>query len=188
MNLSASDLLDPNLVEVITGALAERGLPGSALRLEITESLLVEASSAPTPCWSGCAASASSWPWTTTAPASPRWVPARPAGVDAQDRPQLHGRLMQDARTSVIVASTIEMTHRLGLTVVAEGVETDDQIDWLREHGCDLLQGYRIGRPAAAEQLRWFPVDPRDWPRGTGVAPAGRACSRRRAVIISIPL
>jgi len=57
----------------------------------------------------------------------------------------------------VIVRSTIELGHNLGLTVVAEGVETDEQFDKLAEYGCDLAQGFGICRPVAlADFDQWI--------------------------------
>ena len=52
----------------------------------------------------------------------------------------------------------IAMACTLGLTVVAEGVETGAQIDFLRQHGCEQIQGYRVGRPVNA---RAFEADMR---------------------------
>ena len=52
-----------------------------------------------------------------------------------------------------IVAATIVMGHDLGLTVVAEGVETAVQRQYLAEHDCDVLQGYLISRPVTAEEV-----------------------------------
>jgi len=49
--------------------------------------------------------------------------------------------------TQALVANTIGLAHALGLDVVAEGVETDTQADHLRGLGCELLQGYLLGRP-----------------------------------------
>jgi EAL domain-containing protein (putative c-di-GMP-specific phosphodiesterase class I) len=149
VNLSASDLLDANLVEVITAALAERDLPGSALRLEITESLLIEDVVGADALLErlravGIELAVDDY---GTGFSSLGYLHDLPVSTLKIDR-SFTSRLTLDPRTSVIVASTIEMAHRLGLTVVAEGVETDDQMRWLRDHGCDFLQGYRIGRPA----------------------------------------
>src|SRR5206468_8700874 len=52
-----------------------------------------------------------------------------------------------DRRNAAIVRSTIELGHNLGLTVVAEGVETDHELEQLRSLGCDMAQGYLIARP-----------------------------------------
>ena len=58
-----------------------------------------------------------------------------------------------DAASAKIVRSTIELAHSLGLEVVAEGVEDQAGLDFLRTSGCDLAQGFVIGRPVPAAQL-----------------------------------
>ena len=62
-----------------------------------------------------------------------------------------------DENDAAISAATIALAHSLGLKVVAEGIETEGQSRFLREHGCDMLQGYLYGRPepAAALSERW---------------------------------
>jgi diguanylate cyclase len=66
-------------------------------------------------------------------------------------------RILTDERTAVIVASTIEMAHRLQLKVVAEGVETPEQLAWLQSQHCDLIQGYHISRPLTSDSLhQWL--------------------------------
>jgi predicted signal transduction protein with EAL and GGDEF domain len=53
----------------------------------------------------------------------------------------------------VIVRSTIELAHNLGLTVVAEGIETERHLELLQEMGCDLGQGFLVSRPLTAERI-----------------------------------
>jgi EAL domain-containing protein (putative c-di-GMP-specific phosphodiesterase class I) len=53
----------------------------------------------------------------------------------------------------VIVRSTIELAHNLGLTVVAEGVEDDVALEIVSNYGCDRAQGYFLGRPCPAQEL-----------------------------------
>jgi diguanylate cyclase (GGDEF)-like protein/PAS domain S-box-containing protein len=65
------------------------------------------------------------------------------------------------AGDAVIVRSTIELAHNLGLTVVAEGVEDEAALDMLVEDGCDSAQGYYFSRPCAAEELTaWLAASP----------------------------
>lgn len=58
------------------------------------------------------------------------------------------------ARSAAIVAATIAMGHSLGMSIVAEGVETVEQQRFLKRAGCDRVQGYLLGRPAPAGELR----------------------------------
>ena len=61
--------------------------------------------------------------------------------------------ILDDASDQTIVASTIDMAHNLGLKVVAEGIETADSMQYLKQIGCDIGQGYHIGRPMAADEV-----------------------------------
>jgi EAL domain-containing protein (putative c-di-GMP-specific phosphodiesterase class I) len=58
--------------------------------------------------------------------------------------------MMIDPESAAIVRAIIAMAHNLGLRTVAEGVETEDQLKYLRLHGCDEIQGYYISRPVSA--------------------------------------
>ncbi|HZV22898.1 MAG TPA: EAL domain-containing protein [Luteimonas sp.] len=58
-----------------------------------------------------------------------------------------------DAEDAAICASIIGLGHLLDLRIVAEGVETEEQLHWLRERGCDELQGFLLGRPQPFEVL-----------------------------------
>jgi EAL domain-containing protein (putative c-di-GMP-specific phosphodiesterase class I) len=55
--------------------------------------------------------------------------------------------------SAAIVAATIAMGHSLGMTLIAEGVETHEQRRFLKDQGCDRVQGYLLGRPMPAEDL-----------------------------------
>jgi len=64
--------------------------------------------------------------------------------------------LRQDAKNAAIVRSTIALAENLGLTVVAEGIETPDQLELLREFGCHQAQGFGLAKPMPAdEMLAW---------------------------------
>ena len=55
--------------------------------------------------------------------------------------------LHEDEDDRIIVRSTIELAHNMGLSVVSEGIEDDFALRWLAKHGCELGQGYFISRP-----------------------------------------
>ena len=58
---------------------------------------------------------------------------------------------------AVIVRSIIDLSHNLGLSVVAEGVETQDVYDILEILRCDVIQGYHVSRPVTSEKLeQWL--------------------------------
>jgi EAL domain-containing protein (putative c-di-GMP-specific phosphodiesterase class I) len=154
VNLSASDLLDGHLVEYVADGLARHGLPGQALRLEITESLLVDSGSGAVTMLHqlrelGMAIAVDDYGTGYSCLAYLHDLPVSYLKIDRA----FTGRLLEDDRTDVIVASTIAMAHGLGLAVVAEGVETADQLQWLVAHGCDLVQGYHVARPMPAAAL-----------------------------------
>lgn len=75
-----------------------------------------------------------------------------PADVLKVDKSFVEG-LGSDANDSAIVAAVINVAHDLGCVVVAEGVESERQINILRSMDCDQVQGYRYGRPVAAEAM-----------------------------------
>jgi EAL domain-containing protein (putative c-di-GMP-specific phosphodiesterase class I) len=61
-----------------------------------------------------------------------------------------------DLDDKAIVSAVIKMAHGLGLTVIAEGVETHEQLHYLREHGCNEVQGYYYGKPMNAQDFEIF--------------------------------
>jgi EAL domain-containing protein (putative c-di-GMP-specific phosphodiesterase class I) len=82
-----------------------------------------------------------------------RHIPANEVQIDRSFVQKMH--ISHGDR--VMVQKTIEIGHDLGMKVVAEGVETVQQLDFLRTNGCDLAQGYLFTRPlAAADLVRWL--------------------------------
>lgn len=59
----------------------------------------------------------------------------------------------RDNRSAAICRAMIALGHGLGLSIIAEGVEEAEQLDWLRAHGCEQAQGYHLGRPMPIESL-----------------------------------
>jgi len=65
--------------------------------------------------------------------------------------------MVTDASDAVIVRSTIDLAHNMGLAVVAEGVEDEATLRRLRELGCDMVQGYLLSRPVCADDIvKWM--------------------------------
>jgi EAL domain-containing protein (putative c-di-GMP-specific phosphodiesterase class I) len=62
-------------------------------------------------------------------------------------------RVTSDGRAAAITEAAIDMVHRLGERVTAEGIEDEAQLAWLVEHGCDALQGFLLAGPVSADRL-----------------------------------
>jgi EAL domain-containing protein (putative c-di-GMP-specific phosphodiesterase class I) len=87
-------------------------------------------------------------------------------------------RLSANSGSAVIVRSTIELAHNLGLTVVAEGVEDEAAMALLVEYGCDSVQGYLLGRPCPAGDFATWPADSPYGPRAPSADPDALAAMR----------
>lgn len=150
VNVSARQLRGAGLVATVTDLLSEHGLPGSALWLELTETALVQDLAAALDtltalhdmgvviCVDDFGTAYSALSFLQTFPVSV--VKIDGSFVQALDRHQ--------TAQSSLVAAVQHMANDLGLRTVAEGVETAEQEAQLRALGCELVQGYRFGRPA----------------------------------------
>ena len=65
------------------------------------------------------------------------------------------GRAVDDEGARYIIESSVQLAHRLGLKVVAEGIETEAQMALITDLGCETAQGYLLGRPCAAQSFAW---------------------------------
>jgi EAL domain-containing protein (putative c-di-GMP-specific phosphodiesterase class I) len=171
VNLSASDLLNARLVGFVADGMQRRGLPATALHLEITESLLMEDRDISEGILLGLRAlgvqvAVDDYGTGYSCLAYLRDLPITALKIDRS----FTNQLLDDDRTATIVASTIGLAHDLGLHIVAEGVETAEQLAWLTGHGCDRVQGYFLGRPMTPSLLRTWLADAGSRPTAVVVA------------------
>ncbi len=153
VNLGADDLLDPGLTDRIGDTLARHGLPGAALRVEITEQTLVadpEAAAALLHAWRalGVAVALDDFGTGYSSLAYLRELP-----VDELKLDRVFGADLRRRTTATIVAHTIAMAHGLGLRVVAEGVEDEAAARTLADLGCDVGQGHAFGAAMAPAEF-----------------------------------
>jgi EAL domain len=101
---------------------------------------------------------------------------------------------MEDRATSIIIAGTVSLAQQLGLALVAEGIETPEQLARLREIGCPFAQGYLLGRPMSSQRLdRWladgasFPVEAPEPAPTTTPIPALTAQSAPAPLFAPVP-
>jgi len=158
VNLSTLDLLDDKIISRVQHALRENNVDPDQLTLEITETALL--SDAPRTLAAAEALRALGTHLSIddfgTGYSSLSYLRTLPASELKIDR-SFVSKLMNDARDEVIVRSTIDLGHNLGLKVVAEGVEQIEALDRLRLLGCDLAQGYCLTQPLPFERfLVWL--------------------------------
>jgi diguanylate cyclase (GGDEF)-like protein/PAS domain S-box-containing protein len=163
VNLSPRQLSSPNLVEKIICALDNAALPPSQLKLEITESGIMENASVATTLLTAlsdrniqlCIDDFG------TGYSSLSRIHAFPIGTLKIDRSFVK-EMMVDEGKAKIVQAIVALAHTLGMGVIAEGIETDEQLAILRSLGCDYGQGYLFAKPLpadqAAELLQQFPM------------------------------
>ena len=154
VNLSARNLLDPALPGRSTALLARHAMLAERLTVEVTESAAVadpdraigglEVLRA-----SGIAVSIDDF---GTGNASIEYLATLPASELKIDRSFITD-ILEDPRAEAIVRSTIDLARNLGLTVVAEGIETEAVMDHLAALGCEVGQGFVISRPLPADEL-----------------------------------
>jgi len=152
VNLSAVQLDQQDIPALVAQVLAETGLPATALELEITESVVVRESLRAADILSQLRAQGVGIAIDDFGVGYSSFAYLRELPVDRLklDRSFLSS-VPQSPGDSRLVAALIAMGHRLEVGIVAEGVETQEQADFLASHGCDEAQGFHLGRPMKEE-------------------------------------
>ncbi|MCE7884526.1 MAG: EAL domain-containing protein [Actinobacteria bacterium ATB1] len=154
VNLSARQFSDPDLTSTLAEALAHSGLEPEALCLEITESVIMDdvdttATTLRSLRETGARVVIDDF---GTGYSSLSYLRRFPVDLVKIDQSFVDG-LGKETEDSAIVTAIVSMSHALGLGVVAEGVETDEQLAELRKLGCDYAQGYLISIPLDASEV-----------------------------------
>jgi len=159
VNLSALDLYDAELPTLISGLLHDQGLDPSKLVLEITESAVMKDAAYALKTLRdvktrGITLAIDDYGTGYSSLAHLKRLPLDELKIDRSFVVNLSEGATED---SVIVRSTIDLGHNMGLKVVAEGVESSEAYAILKRFGCDMAQGYFISHPLPSPQfLAWM--------------------------------
>jgi EAL domain-containing protein (putative c-di-GMP-specific phosphodiesterase class I) len=158
VNITADDIRDPDFPAFVQAKLQLHDVDPHMLMLEITEQDLVldrqqGAGTLDLLRESGVRVSIDDY---GTGYSSLSYLCDLPVDELKLDREFVQRMLLQE-RAAIVVRSSVQLAKSLGLTIVAEGVETVEEWDALRDAGCDLAQGYLLGRPMPIEAFdTWF--------------------------------
>jgi EAL domain-containing protein (putative c-di-GMP-specific phosphodiesterase class I) len=178
VNISAGDLVDPGFPDAVAELLTRHAVPAQALLLEITETSIIKefvrAKHAVARLRElGVQVSVDDFGAGFTSLAYLNELAVGELKLDRRFiQPLARGRR---SRNSELVRATIDLGHALGLQIVAEGVEDAATLELLDELGCDIAQGWEIGRPVPATELvlRPVPTTAEEFPRAA--VPTGGA-------------
>jgi diguanylate cyclase (GGDEF)-like protein len=155
VNVSLTQCRHPDLTATVQKALQEAGLPPEALEIEVTESVFVREDDEVVLTQLrglrslGVAVAIDDFGTGYSSLGRLRALPVDKVKIDQS----FIARLGQEEGADAVVRAIVELGHGLGLRVTAEGVETQDQLKFLRSVGCDGVQGFLIGRPVQANEL-----------------------------------
>ncbi len=154
VNLSPHSLQDPGLADYIRETMGAAGLEPGSLVLELPEGAVFDnAGQAADLMWelknTGAAIALDDY----GAGATPlRDLKRLPIDI-LKLHPDFIAGIGSDETDEHVVEATIAIAHGIRAKVLAKGVERDEQVDWLRQSGCDFIQGYLVGAPMPAEEL-----------------------------------
>jgi diguanylate cyclase (GGDEF)-like protein/PAS domain S-box-containing protein len=154
VNLSAAQLRDAGLPELVADVLHETGLDPALLELELTESALMEDPDEANAVLRrlkqlGLRLAIDDF---GTGYSSLAYLGHFPVDQLKIDRRFIKD-VTSDPAAAAISTSVVALAHRMGIKVIAEGVENEDQLAFLQRHGCDALQGYYYSPPVVPERL-----------------------------------
>ena len=154
VNMSAAQFRDDMLADRIADILGRTGLPAARLELEVTETLYIDNIARALATLHALKSTGVKIALDDfgTGYSSLSYLRSFPFDRIKIDRSFVH-ELTADASALSLVQTIVAMGHNLNLSVSAEGVETDQQLDLLRQEGCDEVQGFLLGRPMPADDI-----------------------------------
>jgi diguanylate cyclase (GGDEF)-like protein len=158
INVSSVQFSHSDLVQTVESSLAKHAVPASLLRLELTESLLIKDVASTMVLLGrlkglGIGLAVDDFGTGYSSLSYLQLLPIDELKIDQAFIRELGTSSESASRSPKLVQSMISLGHSLGLVVVAEGVETNAQLDFLRRAGCDRVQGFAIGRPMPGDAL-----------------------------------
>jgi diguanylate cyclase (GGDEF)-like protein len=157
INLSVKQLERADFVTQVQHLLEETGIQPSRIEFEITESVIMSVDDSiailKRLCELGVSLSVDDF---GTGYSSLTYLKELPVQVIKIDRSFING-IGMSISDEAIIRTVIELSHSLGFSTVAEGIETEQQAEFLYQAGCDQMQGYLFGRPVPADEFiaRW---------------------------------
>jgi EAL domain-containing protein (putative c-di-GMP-specific phosphodiesterase class I) len=152
VNLSAKQLSDPELVDRVARILAETGIPPETLKLEITESSLISDLESARGVLASLRALGVGLKLDDFGTGYSSLSYLRTLHFDSlKIDPSFVHRVATDRKTRAIVETIVELARTLHMNVVAEGIETEDQLAGLIDLGCNTGQGFLFWRPLPAD-------------------------------------
>jgi EAL domain-containing protein (putative c-di-GMP-specific phosphodiesterase class I) len=157
INISVLQLLRGNLSDFLDSLLHAHGLPADRIELELTESMVMQNAQQATAVLNalrqvGVSLAIDDFGTGYSSLVYLKRLPIDTLKIDKE----FVDDLTRDPDDEAITSTIITMGHSLGLNVIAEGVETEAQLDFLREHGCDEIQGHWLSKPLEPEQCLAF--------------------------------
>jgi EAL domain-containing protein (putative c-di-GMP-specific phosphodiesterase class I) len=154
VNVSAAQLREPDFAATVAAMLAEHGLPPERLEIEVTETVIFGRFAEQIALTLrefrrlGIRIALDDFGTGYASLAHLKRIQVDRLKIDQSFVRDIEA----DGDDAVIVRTVIGLAKALGMDVVAEGIETQEQLDFLRLHGCDLAQGYFFGRPTTSEK------------------------------------
>jgi EAL domain-containing protein (putative c-di-GMP-specific phosphodiesterase class I) len=154
VNVSARQFCDPKLADLVVAVMADSHVDPRLVEIELTETAIMPDASASILTLEslesrGVSISIDNFGTGYSSLSYLARIPTKTVQIDRSFVCEVNS----DEERAAIVRATIEMAHTLGIRVLAEGVETEEQLAFLSRYGCDMMQGYLFSKPLPLDEL-----------------------------------